>query len=120
MAVAVGFVAWLVLRDDDGSSNARTQGAATAIKRAYIATLARSVGHPIYWLRPKRDTTYEVTQAANGKIYVRYLPSGVTSALPSRTSPSRRIPSPAPTRPSVGARSRTVLPSRFRGEHDRR
>ena len=44
---------------------------------AAIATLARSVGHAIYWLGPRGDTTYEVTQAANGKIYVRYLPSGV-------------------------------------------
>ena len=42
-----------------------------------IATLAQSVGHAIYWLGPTRDTTYEVTRAANGKIYVRYLPSGV-------------------------------------------
>ena len=47
------------------------------MRPAAIATLARSVGHPIYWLGPRRDTTYEVTQAANGKIYVRYLPSGV-------------------------------------------
>ena len=77
MALAAGFVAWLVLDDDDGSSNAPTQGAATDMKPAAIATLARSIGHPIYWLGPRRDTTYEVTQTANGKIYVRYLPSGV-------------------------------------------
>ncbi len=77
MALAAGFVAWLVLDNDGGSSNAPTQGAATDMKPAAIATLARSVGHPIYWLGPRRDTTYEVTQAANGKIYVRYLPSGV-------------------------------------------
>ena len=36
VAVAVGFVAWLVLRDDGGSSNARTQGAATAMKREAV------------------------------------------------------------------------------------
>jgi hypothetical protein len=77
VALAAGFVAWLVLDHDGGSSNARAQGAPTDMNPAAIATLARSVGHPIYWLGPKRDTTYEVTQAANGKIYVRYLPSGV-------------------------------------------
>ena len=52
------------------------------MKPAAIATLAQSVGHPIYWLGPRRDTTYEVTQAANGKIYVRYLPSGVDVGSP--------------------------------------
>ena len=77
VAVAAVFVAWLVLKDDGGSSNAPNAGAATALKPTAIATLARSVGHPIYWLGPRRDTTYEVTQAANGRIYVRYLPSGV-------------------------------------------
>ncbi len=77
VAVAAGLVAWFVLNDDGGSSNPRTVGDATAMTPAAIATLARSVGHAIYWLGPRRDTTYEVTQAANGKIYVRYLPSGV-------------------------------------------
>jgi hypothetical protein len=77
VAVAAGLVAWLVLNHDGGSSNARTQAAAIAMKPEAIATLAQSVGHAIYWLGPKRDTTYEVTQATNGKIYVRYLPSGV-------------------------------------------
>ena len=82
VAVAAGLVAWLVLRDDGGSSSARTQAGAIAMKPAAIATLAQSVGHPIYWLGPMRDTTYEVTQAANGKIYVRYLPSGVDVGSP--------------------------------------
>ena len=35
------------------------------------------LGHPIFWLGPKKGYTYELTQTGNGKIYVRYLPHGV-------------------------------------------
>src|SRR5439155_21671172 len=35
-----------------------------------------SSAEPEYWVRTKARTTYEVTQTRNGRIYVRYLPSG--------------------------------------------
>jgi hypothetical protein len=76
VAFAAGLVVWLVLRDDS-SSQQKPEAGATAMTPSEITTLARSVGHPIFWLGPKRDTAYEVTQAVNGKIYVRYLPTGV-------------------------------------------
>jgi hypothetical protein len=76
IAVAAGFVVWLVLRDR-GSSDAQTGSAtgAYAITAANLASLAASVHHPIFWLGPKRDVTYEVTKTSSGKIYVRYLPA---------------------------------------------
>src|SRR5580765_7769331 len=78
VAVAAGLVVWLVLRDDGGSSGTRRPASgATAMTPAALAGLARSVRHPIFWLGPKRDSTYEVTQTGNGTIYVRYLPRGV-------------------------------------------
>jgi hypothetical protein len=84
IAVAAGLVAWLLLRDNGGSSNSKQTSAtgstvpgATAFTAARLARLARTVQHPIFWLGPKRGFTYEVTQTTNGKIYVRYLPAGV-------------------------------------------
>ncbi len=78
LAVAVGFVAWLVLHNRGSSSKTATSTlAASAASLDQLTALAGSVGHPIFWLGPKSGYTYEVTQAANGKIYVRYLPPGV-------------------------------------------
>lgn len=76
VALAAGFVAWLVLRDNDSSSRAQASGA-TAMTPTGLARLARTVRHPVFWLGPRRNITYEVTQTGNGKIYVRYLPAGV-------------------------------------------
>jgi hypothetical protein len=80
IAVAAGLVAWLVLRDDGSSSSAHAQtptSSATATTARKLATLAATVGHPIFWLGPKRGFTYELTRTSDGKVYVRYLPAGV-------------------------------------------
>src|SRR5262245_14675298 len=76
IARVAGLVAWLALRND--SSGGKTaQGGAAAMTPSEITALAGSLGHPIFWLGPKKNTTYEVTQAVNGKVYVRYLPAGI-------------------------------------------
>jgi hypothetical protein len=78
IAVAAGFVAWLLLRDDGSSSSKPVQVAgATATTQAKLADLAAAVKHPIFWLGPMRGFTYELSQTGTGKIYVRYLPHGV-------------------------------------------
>jgi hypothetical protein len=41
---------------------------------AGVRSFAKRVGHPVYWIGPRPDTTYEVTQTTDGRIYVRYLP----------------------------------------------
>jgi hypothetical protein len=48
--------------------------AATA---ADLTALAHQLGHSIYWVGPKNGETYELTNASNGNVYVRYLPPGV-------------------------------------------
>jgi hypothetical protein len=50
---------------------------ATALTQGQLKTYAKSVKHPVYWIGPRTGYTYEVTQTANGRIYVRYLPPGV-------------------------------------------
>jgi hypothetical protein len=42
-----------------------------------LRSLARSVGHPVYWVGSRRGTTYELIRASRGKIIIRYLPRGV-------------------------------------------
>jgi hypothetical protein len=47
-----------------------------------LKSLARSVGHPVYWVGPKRNATYELIRASGGKIIIRYLPQGVKVGTP--------------------------------------
>ena len=79
VAVMAGAIAWLVLRDT-GSSSSTTRNAsrASGISRSGLVHLAVLVRHPVFWLGPKKGYTLELTRTANGKIYVRYLPSGVS------------------------------------------
>jgi hypothetical protein len=59
----------------------------TAMSEKEIATLPKSLGHPVYWLGPKTRTTYSVIQSPNGSVSIRYLPSGVALAT-TKTYPS--------------------------------
>jgi hypothetical protein len=52
-------------------------GQPTAASVAQITALATTLGHPIYWAGPKPGFTYELTETSSGKVYIRYLPSGV-------------------------------------------
>lgn len=52
-------------------------GGPVAASREKLASLAASLGYPIYWAGPRAGTTYELTQTNSGRIYVRYLPKGV-------------------------------------------
>ena len=78
LAVAAGFVSWLVLRDD-GHSSLKTPVASGvfAITPKDLGRLAISINEPIFWLGRKAGYTYELTRGQGGKIYVRYLPAGV-------------------------------------------
>ena len=81
IAVAAGFVAWLLLRGNGSSPSKPAQVArATVTTEAKLADLAAALHQPIFWLGPKRGFTYELTQTGSGNIYVRYLPHGVDVA----------------------------------------
>jgi hypothetical protein len=47
-----------------------------AASREELRALAASLGHPVYWAGPRTKVTYELTQTADGRTYVRYLPEG--------------------------------------------
>ena len=80
VAVAIGLVVWLVaIRGGNGSkgNNAATI-APTAASPDRLRQLAKDVGHPIYWIGPAANTTYELTKTSSGRIFVRYLTNGVS------------------------------------------
>ena len=87
LALAAGAIVWLVVGRDDNSSplTASTPPAATsapgvgpvAMSPAQLRSLAQKLNHPVYWAGTKSGFTYEVTETADGKVYVRYLPKGV-------------------------------------------
>lgn len=87
IAIAAGVVVWLLVGrggDDNNAASSTTtptQQAAgvgpTAMSTGDLKSLADKLGHPIYWAGAKGGFTYEVTETADGKVYVRYLPKGV-------------------------------------------
>jgi hypothetical protein len=87
IAVAGGVVAWILVRDDDGSTPiAESPQIASPPPVAQISTrvrersleelrsFARSLEHPVYWVGPRPSVRYELTTRSDGVIYVRYLP----------------------------------------------
>jgi hypothetical protein len=82
IALAAAFAVWLIVRgnDDSSSSTTTTQTAAVrpvAATPARLRALADEVGHPVYWVGPRQNRTYELTRTSSGRIFIRYLPPGV-------------------------------------------
>jgi hypothetical protein len=68
---------WLLVRGNDNSTGTfRTS--AQPVSAQELAELPATVGHPVYWAGPTRDFTYELTRTSDGRIYIRYLPAGVS------------------------------------------
>jgi hypothetical protein len=61
----------------DKTQTAPAKANSTPTTRAQLKTLAKQVGHDIFWAGPKRGYTYELTRTKDGNIYIRYLPPGV-------------------------------------------
>jgi hypothetical protein len=62
----------------------RAATAARAVRVTPVATspdklkkLTAARGRPVYWVGTRRGTTYELTNAPGGRVYIRYLPKGV-------------------------------------------
>jgi hypothetical protein len=47
-----------------------------AVTIAELRAIAARAGQPIFWAGTESDTTYELTQTSDGRVYVRYLPPG--------------------------------------------
>ncbi|HST41529.1 MAG TPA: hypothetical protein VLK58_18570 [Conexibacter sp.] len=47
-----------------------------AVTPTQLAVVGRAHGHPVYWAGPLDGATYELTEASDGRVYVRYLTGG--------------------------------------------
>jgi hypothetical protein len=75
VALAVAFVAWLILKDGDESDTEGEGPRAASVQQ--LRELATSVDHPVYWAGARPGETYELTRTSSGRIFIRYLPAGV-------------------------------------------
>ena len=92
LAIAAGLIAWAVIGNGGSSSQPATGSSSqpatntpppanrigpVALSAGGLQTLAQTLKGPVYWAGPKPGFRYELTQTADGKAYVRYLPAGV-------------------------------------------
>lgn len=82
IAIAGGFVLWAAIGGcgDGGSSVTPTESHGTepiALSASGLSTLAAAIPDPVYWVGMQAERMYELSQTADGKSYVRYLPPGV-------------------------------------------
>jgi hypothetical protein len=84
VALAIGLVVWLVAIRGGGSSRAKATAsiAPSAASPDRLRSLAKDVGHPIYWIGPAANTMYELTKTPSGRIFIRYLTKGVAIGSP--------------------------------------
>jgi hypothetical protein len=85
VAAIGGIVAWLVLgrtSSNKASTVKVTPIEPVALSDSGLATLAKTVGQPIYWAGPRNGYLYELRRTSNGDVYVRYLPPGVEAGAP--------------------------------------
>ena len=85
LTVVVGSTALVAGCGGGTTVNPTTTGARAAPVRASEAALrkvAAVVDHPVFWVEGRTPATYELTQTADGRIYIRYLPKDVALGDP--------------------------------------
>lgn len=70
----ISFGALLTLRRHEGKTTLPPVGSPAAVSESQLKSLASESSQPIYWAGPKHGT-YELTRTADGRTYIRYLPS---------------------------------------------
>jgi hypothetical protein len=82
-AAVAAVVAWLLVRHFDGrSTKSHATSSTTDVSAVNLRSLAIALGRPVYWVGPRKGVTYEFTETADRRIYVRYLPKGVAAGSP--------------------------------------
>lgn len=82
-AIAGGAAAWFAFRGDGGTPALPAPNSGpTLVSQAQLGRLASSIDHPVYWAGPKPGFSYELTNSSSGRIFIRYLPSGVKAGDP--------------------------------------
>jgi len=84
VAAAACVVAWLAVRGQGSTTKAlpAVDSGPALVSQSQLQRLASSVDHPVYWAGSKSGYSYELTNTSAGRIFVRYLPSGVRAGDP--------------------------------------
>src|SRR5204863_475565 len=81
VVLAAGFITWLVLRSGTDGKPASSPASVLAVPEivapSRLHALAATLGHPLYWAGTNPGMRYELTRAARGNVFIRYLPAGV-------------------------------------------
>jgi len=87
LALAAGLVAWVLIdRNEQPASSTRTAAPVAEVPRSTdgprivtadgLSALSGLRGQHVYWAGTRPGAVYEVTESADGPVYVRYLRSG--------------------------------------------
>lgn len=88
LAVAAGLVAWVLLDRNEPAVTVPAAPSSASADSPRIATvdglsaLAGLRGQPVFWVGAREGTVYELTENAEGQVFVRYLPSGTQVGSP--------------------------------------
>jgi hypothetical protein len=80
--VAAGLGVWLAVRNGDTSGSSNASSSTADVSARSLRVLGAQLGRPVYWVGPERGVTYEFTETADRRVYVRYLPAGVSAGSP--------------------------------------
>jgi hypothetical protein len=106
-AVLIGIAVVLALVGGGGGDSAEALDSSPRLATTSdLVALEASAGHPIYWAGPRAGTRLELTEEADGSIYLRYLSPGVEAG-----DPEQRFLTVGtyPVVDAVGALRRTAL-----------
>lgn len=70
----IAAVAVWITRDDSSSP---APGEPEAVSTSELSDFAAEQDTPVYWLGERGDDSYELTDSASGRVYIRYLPEGI-------------------------------------------
>ena len=79
-AAAAGFGVWVFTRDGGSPRTPSSVASSTTqLSGRNLRALSKQIDLPFYWAGPRDNVTYEFTETADRRVYVRYLPAGVAA-----------------------------------------
>jgi hypothetical protein len=81
VAAAVGLGLWVTL-PPGSSAPLRASSSTTDVSARSLLALSTALSQPVYWAGQEHGVTYEFTETADQRTYVRYLPVGVAAGSP--------------------------------------
>jgi hypothetical protein len=72
----------VLLLDDDGGEEGVSAGQPTVVAAEQLSEFAAEADEPVYWLGPREDAEYELSETESGRAFVRYLNEGAVAGDP--------------------------------------